>query len=134
MHVLENWINLCEMKTNLDTDEIRRSCIWFNPEISRVRRASFLPDWYKNGIYFIGDITECAGNIHTLDQINSRFNGNYNVLNFYTIRKCVNKFLSKQKRLIKPVSYENPAYPSHLKAIINSQDGYEINKKKSKKR
>ena len=122
MNVLENWINLCEIqRTNLDADEIRRCCIWFNPEISRV--PLFLPDWYKKGIYFIEDITDCTGNILTLDQINSKFNGNFNVLNFFTIRKCVNKFLSKQKKFIKPVSCENPAYPSHLKAIINSQDG-----------
>ena len=57
------------------------------------------------------------------DQLNLKYNGNFNILNYYTVRQGVKNFVSKQTEITPSMTYEKPAYPGHLKILIKSKDG-----------
>ena len=121
INVLEYWNKFCEIQRSQKTDEILTTCIWYNSDI--FKSPTLFPDWYKKGIYLIGDISDSSGEILNFDQLNLKYNGNFNILNFYTVRQGIKNFASKQTEITPSMTYEKPAYPGHLKILIKSKDG-----------
>ena len=122
LNVFEDWINLCQIqKREISDSEVLRTCLWYNPDIFKT--PTVFPDWYKKGIFLVGDLTDSFGKVLGLDQINLKYNGNFNILNYYTIRQGIQSFIFKNKKVTSPVIYHRPAYPSHLKVLITSKNG-----------
>ena len=65
-------VNVCSRQ------DILSSSLWFNSHIGT--EHLFFPDWFKHGIYSIGDIVHTNGNILSLQEIKIRYDFPINVL------------------------------------------------------
>ena len=118
-NVLNIWAEInyqTQIRTN---DEILQTCIWYNSHIFKT--PTFFPDWFKKGIYLIGDITERDGQILKLEDLNKKFNANLNFLNYYTVCQSVKNFISKHKQSSESWIFESPTYPLHLKYLLDTK-------------
>ena len=114
-NILQDWNILIKTQVAKDKSQMFRSCIWYNSDISK--NTLFFPDWYKNGIYLVGDIMSANDNILSIAELKSKFNFNPNILNNYSIKLKVKSFISKQQSLSK-WSYIKPTYPFHLDVLV----------------
>ena len=90
-NVINNWIDIHHLIPIRSNNEILQTCIWYNSEI--FKSPTFFPDWFKQGIHLIGDITDTDGGLLKLRDINLKFNTNLNILNYYTVYQTVKKFI-----------------------------------------
>ena len=71
--------------------DIVNQCIWYNSKIGT--KNIFYPDWFKRGLYFVGDVLNEKGNMLQLQEINRKYNMRVNFLNYFTIRTTLRKFI-----------------------------------------
>ena len=111
-NIINDWSSLIKIRTVKNVNQLTRSCVWYNSYISH--SALFFPDWY-NDIHLVGDVLNNDSKFITMQELDSKFNSNVNILNYYTIGAKVDKPVSKYK----PHNYlniERPTYPFHLLA------------------
>ena len=97
-----------------------RSCIWYNSQISK--NIPFSQIGIKKGIHLVGDITKKQGKLLMVGELNSKFNTNKNILNYYTVKAKIEHFMSKNKTL-KTLITERPTYPTNLDQLRGSKRG-----------
>ena len=95
--IFQNWILMCTSNTVSCNQDILHSSLWFNNQIS-VNKL-FFPDWFVNAISTVADIGS-AGNIMDIESLKIKYHIRINILNYYTIKKLVNKFLESIKKEI----------------------------------
>ena len=76
-NVINNWIDIHHQIPITSNNEILQTCIWYNSQI--FKGPTFFPDWFKQGIHLIGDITNTNGRLLKLEDINLKFNRSLNV-------------------------------------------------------
>ena len=110
----EDFSNKQKFKTNQD---ILNSCIWYNNAIGTEK--IFFPNWFKKGIYYVGDILGENGEFLELQEVNNKYNTNVNFLNFHTIRRILGKFI-RQFRNDTDFQFQRPNVPFHMQIFIQS--------------
>ena len=119
-NVLQDWQTLIQIQQKSKNNQLHRQCIWYNSEISK--EPLFYPDWYKKGIHLIADIFD-NGQIMSKENINKKFGININLMNYYTVKKKIALFISKQRLDIHNQPIERPTYPTHLDPIFSLKKG-----------
>ena len=119
-NILKDWNVLVKIQKPKNNSEIFRNCLWYNSYISGT--MPFFPDWYKKGVYLVGDIISPDGNILTIEEIKYKFNFNPNILNYYSIKVKIQDFMSRHK-LSGNWTLEKPTYPFHLDVLFRSKKG-----------
>ena len=119
-NILKDWNILVKIQKPKNNSEIFRNCLWYNSYISGT--MPFFPDWYKKGVYLVGDIISPDGNILTIEEIKYKFNFNPNILNYYSIKVKIQDFMSRHK-LSGNWTLEKPTYPFHLDVLFRSKKG-----------
>ena len=78
--------------------------------------------WFTNAISTVADIVDSAGNVMDIESLKIKYHIRINILNYYTIKKLVNKFLEIHK---KGDNFEiiRPFIPFHAEILFNSQQG-----------
>ena len=90
----------------------------FGTTLRFLKDQHFFPDWFKQGIHLIGDITNTNGELLKLEDINLKFNTNVNILNYYTVYQSVKKFIANHEQPDKPWIFESPSCPLHFSNVI----------------
>ena len=103
------------VKTNQD---ILTLCIWYNSKLAT--NKTFFPDWYKKGIYIVGDILNDNGRVMTLEETNQKYHININFLNYFTIRRLVSNYIKKSQKT-NDCSFTRPYIPFHIQLFIHSK-------------
>ena len=75
---------------------ILHSSLWFNNQVGI--NKLFFPDWFANAISTVADIVNLAGNVIDIESLKIKYHIRINILNYYTIKKLVNKFLEIHKK------------------------------------
>ena len=119
-NVLRNWMLICERNTVTCNQDILHSALWFNKHIS-VNKIYF-PDWSAKSISTVADIVDSTGKVMDLHLLKKKYNIRINILNYYTIKKSVNKFVESHK---KGENFETirPFIPFHSETLYNSGKG-----------
>ena len=119
-NVLRNWMLICESNTVTCNQDILHSALWFNKHIS-VNKIYF-PDWSAKSISTVADIVDSTGKVMDLHLLKKKYNIRINILNYYTIKKSVNKFVESHK---KGENFEiiRPFIPFHSETLYNSGKG-----------
>ena len=118
--VFQNWILMCTSNMVSCNQDILHSSLWFNNQIS-VNKL-FFPDWFANAISTVADIVDSAGKVMDIESLKIKYHIRINILNYYTIKKLVNKFLEIHK---KGDNFEiiRPFIPFHAEILFNPQQG-----------
>ena len=118
--VFENWSLICNNYTVTCNQDILRSSIWFNSQINVSRM--FFPDWFASGIKIVADILDFNGKVLDLEIIKQKFNLKINILNYYTVKRAVNKFVQSHK---KGDLFElmRPFIPFHSEILFSGETG-----------
>ena len=112
-NILQDWSGLCKIKSPSNNAEIMESPIWFNGNICPKEKS--FPDWYNNGIYVVGDLINSNGTMVNFDTLKARYNCNFNILNYYTVKA---KVLPFTYRVENDFHFERPVAPLHLKIFF----------------
>ena len=118
-NVINNWIDMHHQIPITSNNEILQTFIWYNSQI--FKSPTFFPDWFKQAIHLIGDITNRNGGLLKLEDINLKFNTNVNILNYYTVYQSVKKFIANHEQPDKPWIFESPSCPLHLKYLLGTK-------------
>ena len=94
--------------------DILSSCIWYNRQIGTEK--IYFVDWFKHGVRIIGDIVNSEWKIMSLEQIKTKYKFSVNMLNYYSVKKLVEKFITKTECNF-PLSIDRPHIPFHIKAL-----------------
>ena len=73
--------------------DILTSYIWYNRQIG-IKKIYF-KDWVKHIVHIVRDIVNCENKIVTLEQIKAKYKFSVNIMNYYTVKKLVQKFIRK---------------------------------------
>ena len=90
------------------------SCIWYNRQIGTEK--IYFVDWFKHGVRIVEDIVNSECKIMTLEQIKTKYKFFVNILNYYSVKKLVEKFITKTEYNF-PLSIDRPHVPFHIKAL-----------------
>ena len=101
-------------------EDILTSSIWYNTKFGTEKIFFF--DWYKNGIHIIGDIIDPEGKLMTFEQIRAKYKFPLNILNYYTVKKIVQKFVTKTELNLAKY-FRRPYIPFHINALIGHYTG-----------
>ena len=114
---------LCRDLKVQSNQDIFSSSLWFNTHIGTDKL--FSPDWFKHGIHIVGDIININSNILSLLEVKNRYNFPVNFLNYFAIKKLVQKFLDtyQQNNIF---NFENPYIPFHIKTLITKEYGHKL--------
>ena len=118
--VFQNWLVMCQNNTVTCNQDILSSTLWFNKQIS-VNKL-FYPDWFANAISTVADVVDSTGKVIDLESLNKKYNIRINILNYYTVKKFVNKFVVSHK---KGENFEitRPFIPYHAEVLFDPQKG-----------
>ena len=85
----------CLLDTNIPDEENKKlsSPVWYNPKISKMEL--YLPQWFNKGIVFVSDLIDSQGKFFSHHDLNSKYSGPYNFLDYHRVRQCVNNFIGK---------------------------------------
>ena len=119
-NVPNTWIDIHHQIPIRSNNEILQTCIWYNSQI--FKSPTYFPDWFKQEIHLIGDISNTNGGLLKLEYINLKFNTNLNILNYYTVYQSVYIFFAKHKQPNKPWIFEAPSCPLHLKYLLDTKN------------
>ena len=100
-----------EVSSNL---EITQTCLWYNSQLSK--ESICFPKWYQHHIYVVGDIIDTDGKVMKVEDIKSKYNFNPNILDYYRVKKLMERFINKNKKGGKFETFR-PTYPCHLKFL-----------------
>ena len=101
-------------------EDILTSSIWYNTKFGTEKIFFF--DWYKNGIHIIGDIVDFEGKLMTFEQIRAKYKFPLNILNYYTVKKIAQKFVTKTELNLAKY-FRRPYIPFHINALIGHHTG-----------
>ena len=125
-NILVDLSDLYKRQKIKDNTDLLQTCIWYNSKI--FKNPIYFPDWFNHGIYYVQDLLDTEGKMLTYNQLKVKYECSLNILNYYTVRLEIMKYLSG-----KNISYSSlmgPVYPSHMKLFVQSQHGckmfYEI--------
>ena len=111
-------MELCREVNAHSRQDIVSSSLWFNTHIGTDNL--FFPDWFKHGIYSIGDIIHTNGNILSLPEIKNRYNFSINFLNYFTVKKVLQNFTLYQQC----ITFDFPFIPFHMKDLLHPGRGH----------
>ena len=107
----KDYVQQLKFKTDQD---ILSSCIWYNRQIGTEK--IYFVDWFKHGVRIIGDIVNSECKMMSLEQIKTKYKFSVNILNYYSVKKLVEKFITKNECNF-PLSIDRPHIPFHIKAL-----------------
>ena len=80
--------------------------------IDKLELKKYFVDWFKLGVRIVGDIVNSECKIMTLEQIKTKYKFSLNILNYYSVKKLVEKFIT-QTEYNYPLSIDRPYVPFH---------------------
>ena len=93
--VFKDWVLVCKNQVVTSNQDILRSSLWLNNDINV---KMFFPDWFASGIQTVADIVDASGKVADLESIKRKFNLRINILNYYTVKKSVEKFIESHRK------------------------------------
>ena len=119
--VFSYFMELCRKVKVHSRQDIVSSSLWFNTHIGTDNL--FFPDWFKHGIYSIGDIIHTNGNILSLPEMKNRYNFSINFLNYFTVKKVLQNFITLYQQS-NTFGFQRPFIPFHIKDLLLPGSGH----------
>ena len=113
--VFSYFMELCRKVKVHSRQDIVSSSLWFNTHIGTDNL--FFPDWFKHGIYSIGDIIHTNGNTLSLPEMKNRYNFSINFLNYFTVKKVLQNFITLYQQS-NTFGFQRPFIPFHIKDLL----------------
>ena len=108
-------MELCRKVKVHSHQDIVSSSLWFNTHIGTDNL--FFPDWFRHGMYNIGDIIHTNGNILSLPEMKNRYNFSINFLNYFTVKKVLQNFITLYQQS-NTFGFQRPFIPFHIKDLL----------------
>ena len=94
--VFQYWKLYCHTPKASCNQALLSSVLWYNSQISKTNL--FYPDWFNSGIHTIADVVDSDGVIYDYKNLKLNYNLNINILNYYTVKGLVKKFIDRYRR------------------------------------
>ena len=119
--VLTFWCSFCQNNFINNNSQIMSTPIWCNPKISK--QQLFFSKWYKNGIFYVGDLVNNEGKILSQREISGKFNlHDINYLEYFRVRSAIKLFVSNFKNG-DIFNFTLPCIPNHLEILLKQKKG-----------
>ena len=117
--VCKDWILVCKHRTATCNQDILRSSLWLSSDINA---KMFFPDWFASGIQTVADIVDSNGKVTDLELVKKKFNLRINILNYFTVKKSVEKFIESFRKGDNFI-IARPFIPFHSEILYNVEKG-----------
>ena len=121
--IFKYWVEFCRNNHAYSFEDILQSSIWYNKEMAT--ENLFYPTWYKRGIHIVGDLVDENYKILSFENLKVKYNLNANILNYYTIRRLLTKFIPKANQSVYS-TVRRPHIPFHISPLINAERGNKV--------
>ena len=110
-NVLNDWATMIRKRHTEGKNDIMRTPVWYNSHIFDI--PTFFLDWYKKGIYMIGDVINLNEKFLTIEELTEKFSFHPNIINYATVKIKTQLFVKKYDAL-NPGTFEQRTYLFYL--------------------
>ena len=114
--VFQYWKLYCHTQKASCNQALLSSVLWYNSQISKTNL--FYPDWFNSGIHTIADVVDSDGVIYDYKNLKLNYNLNINILNYYTVKGLVKKFIDRYRRG-DDFRTKRPYIPFHINILFD---------------
>ena len=118
--VIIDWIKLLNSQTIHSNEDIMKSPIWYNHLISNY--PLYIRNWDKVGIKFVSDIVDKNGNVLSIENLNHKYNTEFQIFDYIRVKGLVKKFIETRKSG-DAFEIDLPYIPQNLLTICKSSKG-----------
>ena len=120
-NVLTCWDYLSKKYKTRNNTQLLSTPLWKNPRISNT--PLYLPNWFKNKIYFVTDIINQLGSVMNINELNLKYPTLVtNFLEHHRVKKLVEKYIQNNDHDGSFI-ISLPLIPHHVELVLKNKKG-----------